>query len=102
MKNEGKTWQEMGFKDEGEMKIIFSQFKNRAGKPRQYLQYPLVDSGIYFVDANNATKRYGANRGGADPRGYLSLPGTRGYRGVAAVDQNILSRHRSTSARSAS
>ena len=68
MKNEGKTWKEMGFKDEGEMKIIFSQFKSRAGKPRRYLQYPLVDSGIYLTDANNETKRFGVNRGGADPR----------------------------------
>ncbi|MFT5467180.1 MAG: hypothetical protein ACI8UO_002284 [Verrucomicrobiales bacterium] len=68
MKNEGKTWQEMGFKDEGEMQIVFSQFKNRAGKPRSYLAYPLVESGMYFVDANNETKRFGVNRGGADPR----------------------------------
>ncbi len=71
MKNEGKTWQEMGFKDEGEMKIVFSQFKNRAGKPRAYLQYPLVESGIYLSGVNNETKRFGINRGGrsADPRG---------------------------------
>jgi hypothetical protein len=69
MKNEGKTWQEMGFKDAGEAKIVFSQFNNRAGKPRQYLQYPLVDSGMYVVDANNETKRFGVNHNGADPRG---------------------------------
>lgn len=69
MKKEGKTWRQMGFKDAGEMKLIFSQFKNRAGKPRKYLQYPLVDRGIYMVDVNNATKRFGANRGAADPRG---------------------------------
>lgn len=75
MKNEGKTWQEMGFKDEGEMKIIFSQFKNRAGKPRRYLQYPLVESGIYLAGVNNETKRFGINRGGrgADPRGRYLL-----------------------------
>lgn len=75
MKNEGKTWQEMGFKDEGEMQIVFSQFKNRAGKPRQYLQYPLVDSGIYMAGVNNETKRFGINRGGrsADPRGSYLL-----------------------------
>jgi hypothetical protein len=75
MKKEGKTWQEMGFKDEGEMKIIFSQFKNRAGKPRKYLQYPLVESGIYLAGVNNETKRFGINRGGrgADPRGRYLL-----------------------------
>ncbi len=71
MKNEGKTWQEMGFKDEGEMEIVFSQFKNRAGKPRQYLQYPLVDSGIYLAEVNNETRRASMNRGAneVDPRG---------------------------------
>jgi mono/diheme cytochrome c family protein len=75
MKKEGKTWQEMGFKDEGEMQIVFSQFKNRAGKPRQYLQYPLVESGIYLAGVNNETKRFGINRGGrsADPRGSYRL-----------------------------
>jgi len=75
MKKEGKTWQEMGFKDEGEMKIIFSQFKNRAGKPRAYLQYPLVESGIYLAGVNNETKRFGINRGGrgSDPRGSYRL-----------------------------
>lgn len=75
MKKEGKTWQEMGFKDEGEMKIIFSKFKNRAGKPRKYLQYPLVETGIYLAGVNNETKRFGINRGGrsADPRGRFRL-----------------------------
>lgn len=71
MKKEGKTWKEMGFKDEGEMKIVFSQFKRRAGKPRAYLQFPLVENGIYLAEVNNETKRFGINRGGrsADPRG---------------------------------
>jgi len=75
MKKEGKTWQEMGFKDEGEMKIVFSQFKNRAGKPRMYLKYPLVESGIYLAGVNNETKRFGINRGGrgSDPRGSYRL-----------------------------
>ena len=67
MKSEGKTWQEMGFKDRGEMEIIFRQFKNRAGKPRTYLQYPDVETGIYMAGVNNETKRFGTNRG-ADPR----------------------------------
>jgi hypothetical protein len=98
MKNEGKTWQEMGFKDEGEMKIIFSQFKNRAGKPRMYLQYPLVESGIYLAGVNNETKRFGVNRGGraADPRGSYRLHVRGGINGkppeirkfVRITDQN--------------
>ena len=50
MKKAGATWQEMGFKDEGEMEIIFRQWDSRAEVPRRYLQYPLVDSGVYICD----------------------------------------------------
>lgn len=53
MKKAGKTWQEMGFKDAGEMKIIFSQFHVRAGHPRQYLELPKVDTGMYLCDITN-------------------------------------------------
>ena len=75
MKKAGATWQEMGFDDEGQMQIIFSQFKNRAGKPRQYLQYPLVDSGVYLAEVNNTSKWASINRGGSgsDPRGRFIL-----------------------------
>ncbi|MDF1756544.1 MAG: DUF1592 domain-containing protein [Verrucomicrobiales bacterium] len=62
MKKAGATWQEMGFKDEGEMKILFSQFNNRAEKPRQYLQLPKVEEGIYLFEVNNETKRASINR----------------------------------------
>lgn len=51
LKQAGASWQEMGFKDEGEMEIIFRQWDSRAEMPRQYLQYPLVDSGVYISDA---------------------------------------------------
>ncbi len=50
MKKAGKSWQEMGFKDEGQMEIIFRQWQPRAELPRRYLQYPLVDSGVYNCD----------------------------------------------------
>ncbi len=50
LKKAGATWQEMGFKDEGEMEIIFRQWDSRAEVPRRYLQYPLVDSGVYISD----------------------------------------------------
>ena len=50
MKKAGKTWKEMGFKDEGEMEIIFRQWDSRAELPRRYLQYPLVESGVYNCD----------------------------------------------------
>ena len=68
MKNEGKTWQEMGFKDAGDAAILFSQFDRRAGLPRRYLGYPHVESGIYMAAVNNETRRFGMNRA-ADPRG---------------------------------
>lgn len=50
LKKAGATWQEMGFKDEGEMEIIFRQWDSRAEVPRRYLQYPLVNSGVYICD----------------------------------------------------
>ncbi|MDB4664708.1 DUF1592 domain-containing protein, partial [bacterium] len=50
MKKAGKTWQEMGFKDEGEMEVIFRQWDSRAELPRRYLQYPLIESGVYNCD----------------------------------------------------
>ena len=50
LKKEGATWKEMGFKDEGEMEIIFRQWDSRAELPRNYLKYPLVDNGVYISD----------------------------------------------------
>ena len=50
LKKAGATWQEMGFKDEGEMEIIIRQWDARAEVPRRYLKYPLVDSGVYICD----------------------------------------------------
>ncbi len=62
MKQAGKTWQEMGFKDEGEAEIIFSQFTTRAGHPRKYLEYPRVDDGVYVgVGVLNETKWVSTN-----------------------------------------
>ncbi|MDA7891772.1 DUF1592 domain-containing protein [Akkermansiaceae bacterium] len=43
----GKTWKEAGFKDEGEMKILLSQWDSRAELPRSYLKYPHVNTGVY-------------------------------------------------------
>ncbi len=82
MKQEGKTWKEMGFKDEGEAEIIFSQFKNRAGKPRQYLANPLVETGIYFSEVNNETRQFGTNHGGCDPRATYQLRVRAGIHGA--------------------
>ena len=43
----GKSWKEAGFKDEGEAKILFTQWESRAEMPRIYLQYPHVETGVY-------------------------------------------------------
>lgn len=51
LKKAGKGWKEMGFKDEGDAKILFSQWKHRAEIPRAYLKYPKVDTGVYNSDA---------------------------------------------------
>lgn len=50
LKKSGADWKEMGFRDEGEAEIIFRQWDSRAELPRRYLQYPLVDSGVYISD----------------------------------------------------
>lgn len=50
MKEAGATWKEMGFKDEGDMEILFRQWDSRAEYRRTYLQYPHVDKGVYLCD----------------------------------------------------
>lgn len=49
-KNEGADWKQMGFRDEGEMEVLFQQWDSRVEMPRLYLQYPLVDTGVYVSD----------------------------------------------------
>ena len=55
----GKSWKEAGFKDEGEMKILTSQWLARAEMPRSYLSYPHVDTGVYN---SNVAKWSSANK----------------------------------------
>ncbi|MEO0414651.1 MAG: DUF1592 domain-containing protein, partial [Verrucomicrobiota bacterium] len=50
LKKEGKGWKEMGFKDEGEMSVLFDQWDSRVELPRKYLQLPKVDTGVYLSD----------------------------------------------------
>jgi hypothetical protein len=50
MKEAGATWQEMGFKDEGEMQILFRQWDSRAEYRRTYLEFPHVENGVYICD----------------------------------------------------
>ena len=56
---EGKTWQEAGFKDEGEMQILLKQWDSRAEMPRLYLEYPHVETGVYN---SNSTKTSNINQ----------------------------------------
>ncbi len=48
LKKAGADWKEMGFKDEGEMEIIFRQWDSRAELPRRYLQLPKIEEGVYI------------------------------------------------------
>ena len=50
LKNEGAGWKQLGFKDKGEMEILFRQWDSRVEMPRLYLQYPKVDTGVYISD----------------------------------------------------
>ena len=52
LKKQGADWKQMGFKDEGEAEIIFRQWQGRAELPRQYLQLPKVDTGVYITDVS--------------------------------------------------
>ena len=55
----GKSWKDAGFKDEGEMKILTSQWHARAEMPRAYLKYPHVNTGAYN---SNVAKWSSANK----------------------------------------
>jgi len=68
MKKAGATWEEIGFKDEGEMEIIFGQWESRFVRPSRYLELPLVNEGLYLSDIGPAFSRVSLNRP-ADPRG---------------------------------
>lgn len=61
----GKSWKEAGFKDEGEMKILTSQWDSRAEMPRAYLNYPHVDTGVY----NSNVAKWSSVTKHTDPRG---------------------------------
>lgn len=65
IKEGGGGWQEMGFKDEGAMKILFSQWKSRVEQPRRYLDYPLVGHGVYISDVAKTA----SSARHTDPRG---------------------------------
>ncbi|MEN8737375.1 MAG: DUF1592 domain-containing protein [Akkermansiaceae bacterium] len=60
----GKTWKEAGFKDEGQMKILLSQWGPRAEMPRSYLKYPHVDTGVY----NSNVAKWSSVSRHTDPR----------------------------------
>ena len=47
---QGKSWKEIGFKDEGEMKLFINRAK-RGKDFQRYLKYPRVDEGQYVTPA---------------------------------------------------
>lgn len=64
IKEAGGTWEEMGFKDEGDMQILFRQWDSRIELPRSYLSYPKIDQGVYL---SGVVREANANRH-VDPR----------------------------------
>lgn len=44
----GKSWKESGFKDQGEKEILFRQWETRVERPRNYIQYPQAETGVYL------------------------------------------------------
>jgi Protein of unknown function (DUF1592)/Protein of unknown function (DUF1588)/Protein of unknown function (DUF1585)/Protein of unknown function (DUF1595)/Protein of unknown function (DUF1587)/Planctomycete cytochrome C len=68
----GKTFEEIGFHDEGELKIFVSQFKMRVEDLRLYLQEPLTKTGLYLQNNNFTVKAANINRS-ADPRASYRL-----------------------------
>ncbi|MGJ8678640.1 MAG: DUF1588 domain-containing protein [Akkermansiaceae bacterium] len=66
MKKAGKSWEEMGFKDAGDAKILFTQFHSRVDLPRRYLELPQSNEGVYLTGLGNQRNATSAIR--TDPR----------------------------------
>ena len=66
----GKSWKEIGFGDQGQMKIFINRSKKKQNSER-YLELPRVDEGQY-LSPDNGTKRASFNFG-ADPRAEYRL-----------------------------
>lgn len=76
MKNARKTWEEMGFKDEGEAKIFFSRYDRKDESMRTYLGHSFAETGVYFTGVginNTPAERMSIRVNGADPRGYYKV-----------------------------
>ena len=104
MLDAGKTWQEIGFQDAGDMKIYFRQ-RFDYDKPVKYLKYPLVDKAFYFADVRNPARigvyfernpdirasyririNGGAVEGAPEVRKYLKLDSADGVVGIFKLD----------------
>ena len=68
----GKSFKEIGFDDEGELKIFVSQFKSRVEDLRLYLQEPLTKTGLFLHNNNRTIRAANINRS-ADPRASYRL-----------------------------
>ena len=105
MLDAGKTWQEIGFQDAGDMNIFFRQRDANYDKPVKYLKYPLVDHALYFADIRNSTRinvnfgrnpdirasyririNGGAVEGAPEVRKYLKVDSADGVVGIFKLD----------------
>ncbi len=76
MKEDGKTWEEIGFKDEGEAKIFFSRYASKNRAQTTYLEHPFAETGVYFTGVginNTPAERISVRVNSADPRGYYKV-----------------------------
>ncbi len=87
MKKAGKSWEEMGFKDAGSAKILFSQFNNRIDLPRKYLELPQAKKGVYLTSLSNGYDSHAGMH--YDPRANYKFKVHGGYVGNPTEERKI-------------
>lgn len=89
MKKAGKDWKEMGFKDAGDAKILFSQFLWRVDLPRRYTELPRAQEGVYLSNLSNGFDAHATIH--IDPRGNYKFRIHGGYVGNPIEKRKIIS-----------
>ena len=69
----GKTWKELDFKEEVDMKTFVQRFEGRSSGPKLYLSLPRAQTGLYLYNNNRSTDTYTIPINKADPRGTYRL-----------------------------
>lgn len=69
----GKTWKELDFKEEVDLKTFVQRFEGRSAGPKLYLSLPRAESGLYLYNNNRSTDDFAIPINSADPRGTYRL-----------------------------